>query len=82
MDGEIKINIRACMSLFVLTDTLEVGPGGVYRCHGGGSNQSGRKKNSYSLKCQAGTHICSLLGTAVTSHTHRPADLKGRHVQD
>lgn len=65
----------------VLTGKLEGGLGGVYRCRGGGSSQSGKQKSSYSLKCQAGTHTCSLLGTAVTSHTHHPAHLGGRHIK-
>lgn len=75
------MTIHACMCVYVLTGKLEVGLGGVYRCHDGGSSQSGRQRNSYSLQYQAGTHIYSLLGTAVTSHTHRPADLDGRHVK-
>lgn len=69
------------MPLCVLTGKLEVGPGGVYRCRGGGSSQSGRQKNSYSSKCQAGTYTCNRLGTAVTSHTHQPADLERRRVK-
>ena len=65
------------VSVCVLTGRLEVGPGGVCRCRGGGSSQSGRQKNSCSLRSRAGTHSCSLLGTAATSHTLHPADLEG-----
>lgn len=72
--------MQACVPMCVLTGKLEVGLGGGYRCHGGGSSQSDRQKNSCSLKCQAGTHTYSLLGTVVTSHTRHPADLEEEDV--
>lgn len=66
-------DIENCV--FVLTDKQEVGLGGVYRCRGDGSSQSDRQRSSCSLQHQAVTHMCSLLDTEVTSHTHHPADL-------
>lgn len=68
-------NWRTSTPLCSLTGKPEVGSCGVYRCHGGDSSQSDRWRNSYSLKCPAAIHMCNLLGTAVTTRTHQPADL-------
>lgn len=66
----------------VLTGTLEAGGGGVYICRDGGSSQSGKRRNSCGSQLQAETHIRSPLGSAVTSHTRPPADLKGEPKTD